>query len=550
MDNYIAEYSEKINNGEIVAGAWIKKWYEHINAGIAEGKFFYNEKKANLAIAFVEKFCRHHEGALAPNLIKLELWQKALLSVLFGIVDDTGNRQFREAFIVVGRKNGKTVLMAAISAYMAFLDGEYGGRIYYAAPKLEQAGLCYEGFYQMVSKEPALAGRVKRRRTDVYIEESNTTAKPLAFNAKKSDGLNISLCVADEVASWGGDQGLKFYEVLKSSFGARTQPLLLSISTAGYLNDGVYDELLKRSTAVLNGASKESRLAPFLYIIDDVEKWNDLDELKKANPNLDISVSSEYMREEIAIAEGSISKKAEFITKYCNVKQNSSSAWLDFKTVDNASGEELTLDDFRGCYCVGGIDLSQSVDLTACCIVVERNKQLYVISKAFMPTERLDTAIAEDGAPYNIFIKNGWADLSGTNFVDYNDCFEWFKQLIEEYKIYPLVVGYDRYSSQYLVDQMKAYGFLMDDVYQGYNLSAVIKQTEGELKDGTIHIGNNNLLKSHLLNAALKHDTESQKVKLIKLGKRTRIDCTAALLDALTVRAKWSDEYGAQLANN
>ena len=236
MNNYIYEYYQKITDGTIIVGRWIKVWYKYVVDGLEKGLFHFDPKKAQKAIRFVENFCRHHEGALAPQLIVLELWQKALLSVLFGVVDDTDHRQFREVVVIIARKNGKTLLAAAIAAYCSFLDGEYGGRIYFAAPKLEQAGLCYDAYYQMISKDPELGQLSKKRRTDIYIANSNTSAKPLAFSAKKSDGLNVSLCVADEVASWPGDAGLKFYEVIKSSFGARTQPMLLAISTAGYVN--------------------------------------------------------------------------------------------------------------------------------------------------------------------------------------------------------------------------------------------------------------------------------------------------------------------------
>ena len=549
MDNYIWAYYQQIKSGEVIVGRWISAWYEHIVTGVEQGLFDYNGKKAALAVTFIERFCRHHEGAKAPQLLKLELWQKALISVLFGIVDKQGLRQFRETIIIMGRKNGKTLLAAAISAYMAFLDGEYGGRIYYAAPKLEQANLCYNAFYQMALKDQTLSARTQKRRSDIYIENSNTTIKPLAFSAKKSDGLNISLCVADEISSWSGDQGLKFYEVLKSSFGARRQPLLLSISTAGYLNDGVYDELIKRATAVLNGTSKETRLAPFLYMIDDPDKWSDINELRKANPNLGVSVSVDYMLDEIAIAEGSLSKRAEFLTKYCNIKQNSSTAWLDFKDVERCSGDELKLEDFKQSYCVGGIDLSQAVDLTSACVLIERKGQLYAFSHFWMPAGRLETATAEDGVPYELFIKQGFLSLSGENYIDPKDCFRWFIDLVEKYEILPLVVGYDRYSATYLVDDLKKYGFKTDDVYQGTNLTPVIREVEGQIKDGILHIGSNNLLKSHFLNSALKHETETQKVKLIKVGNRTRIDGMAALLDAACVRQKWWPEIGLQLKN-
>ena len=547
MNNYIYEYYQGIQDGSIVVGRWIRVWYEFIVKGIEKKTFRFDQKKANKAIRFVENFCHHCEGR--DDLLNLELWQKAILSVLFGVLDKNGNRQFREAVIIMARKQGKTLLASAIIEYMVYLDGEYGAKVYCLAPKLEQANIVYDNFYQMLRKEPELDNLAKKRRSDIYIQEFNTSIKPIAFNAKKSDGFNPQLVVCDEIASWQGDAGLKQYEVMKSALGARRQPLVLSISTAGYQNDGIYDELIKRCTAFLLGNSKESRLAPFLYMIDDVEKWNDINELRKSNPNLGVSVSVDYLLEEIAIAEGSLSKRAEFLTKYCNIKQNSSQAWLDYQTVDGASCEPLELGAFRNSYCVGGIDLSQTTDLTACCVVVEKANKLYVFSHFFMPASRIETATAEDGVPYEIFRQRGFLTLSGDNYVDYNDCFAWFRRLVEEYQIYPLQVGYARFSAHYLVQDMKSYGFHMDDVYQGANLTPVIREFEGIIKDGDIKIGDNDLLKSHLLNSALKFEQEAQKVRLVKVGERKRIDGTAALLDAMCVRQKWYGEIGDQLKN-
>lgn len=279
FSNYIYEYYDGISSGNITVGKWVRLLYEYIVKGLQEGLFTFNAKKANKAIRFIENFCHHCEGR--TDLLKLELWQKAAVSVMFGIVEEDGTRVFREVFIVIGRKNGKTLFASAVIAYMAYLDGEYGAKIYCLAPKLEQANIVYDNFYQMIKKEPELSDLSKKRRSDIYIEESNTAIKPLAFNAKKSDGFNPHLVVNDEVASWRGDGGLKQYEVMKSALGARRQPMILSISTAGYENDGIFDELMKRSTAFLKGGSKERRLLPLLYMIDDVEKWNDLEELKK-----------------------------------------------------------------------------------------------------------------------------------------------------------------------------------------------------------------------------------------------------------------------------
>lgn len=548
-DNYILAYYQAITDGTVVVGKWVRMLYEYIVKGLQARSFFYSHKKAQAAILFIEQFCHHHEGVLAPGRIKLELWQKALISLIFGIVDETGARQFREVFMVIARKNGKTLLAAAIAAYCTFLDGEYGGRIYFTAPKLEQASLCFEAYHQMIRQEPELDAMAQKRRTDIYVAQNNTTAKPLAFSAKKSDGLNVSLAIADECASWSGDQGLKFYEVIKSSFGARRQPLLLAMTTAGYINDGIYDELMKRSTRFLMGESRETRLLPVLYVIDEIDKWNDINELRKSNPNLGVSVSIDYMLEEIAIAEGSLSKKAEFLTKYCNVKQNSSTAWLRSQDIAKCTGPELQLEDFAHSYCVGGIDLSRTTDLTACCVVIQKDDRLHVFSKFFLPREKIDEATARDGVPYRAFVQRGLLAESGDNFVDYKDCLNWFRMLVEQYEILPLYVGYDRYSAQYLVQDMSNYGFKMDDVYQGNNLSPIIDEVDGLIRDGKIDIGDNDLMKIHLLDSAVKQDNETMRKRLVKVSASAHVDGTAALLDAMTVRQKYFNEIGGRLAN-
>ena len=544
--NYIYEYHAKITSGEIVAGKWIKEIYKIIVGGLEKQEYFFNAKAANKAIKFIENFCHHSKGR--NDLIKLELWQKAIVSIIFGIQDEEKTRIFREIFIVIGRKNGKSLFASAIIAYMVYLEPEYGQEIYCLAPKLDQATLVYDGFYKMVQAEDELNELAKKRRSDIYYEETNSFVKPIAFNAKKSDGFNPQLVVCDEMAAWSGDAGLKQYEVMKSALGARRQPMILSISTAGYINDSIYDELMKRSTSFLKGNSKERRLLPFLYMIDDVEKWNDIEELKKANPNMGVSVKESFFTDEIAVAENSLSKRAEFLTKYCNIKQNSSIAWLEYATVDGA-GIEKTVEDFRDCYAVGDIDLSQTTDLTAASVVIERGGVLYSFTQFFMPRDRIESLQATDGVPYDIFVKKGLITLSGENYVDYHDVFNWFIMLLEVYGIRPLKIGYDRYSAQYLVNDMKNYGFHMDDVHQGENLTPVIREFEGIIKDGNFKIAENSLQKTHFLNVALKHNMETRKFRPIKIEQRAHIDGFVSVIDAMTVRQKYWEECGELLKN-
>lgn len=546
--SWIHAYWHEIKSGQAVVGQWIRRLYEIIVGGLQDGTYCFSAKEANRAIEFIESFCHHQAGR--NDLLKLELWQKAAVSLIFGVLDPgDGLRQFREVVLIVARKNGKSIFASAICAYMAYLDGEYGAQIYNLAPKLEQAAIVYEATYRMIQQEAELAALAVKRRSDIYLEGSNTTIRPLAFNAKKADGFNPQLVVCDEIAAWPAEQGLKQYEVMKSALGARRQPLILSISTAGYINDGPYDELLKRSTAWLLGSSKERRLLPILYIIDDVSKWDDIEELRKSNPNMGVSVTEDFFREEIAIAASSMSKRAEFLTKYCNIKQNSSAAWLPWEVVDAACGDHRELEQFRGCYCVGGIDLSQTTDLTSCCVVIEKEGKLYVLSKFFMPANKVDELAEREGVPYRIYISQNLIQESGENYVDYNDCFNWFRALVEDYEILPLQVGYDRYSAQYLVQQMQQYGFHMDDVYQGENLTPVIHECDGLLRDGTLRLGDNNLLKAHFLNVAMKQNAETRKIRPVKIEERCHIDGFVAVIDALTVRQKWYEQIGEQLKN-
>jgi len=550
MDNWIFKYHEAIKKKEVIVGVWVRLSFEILTTGLLNGEWEFNEKKANKAIKFIENFCHHSEGR--SDLLHLELWQKAIVSAIFGIMDKTtGYRQFREVFIIVARKNGKTLFAAAIAAYMTYVDGEYGAKVYFLAPKLDQADLVYDAFYQIVQSDDELDSITKKRRSDIYIKAFNTSVKKIAFNSKKSDGFNPQLVVNDEMEAWPGDQGLKQYEVMTSALGARKQPLIISIATAGYVNDGIFDELFKRATAFLKGNSREKRLLPFIYMIDDIEKWDSIEELKKSNPNLGVSVSAEYYLEQIEIARNSISKKVEFMTKFCNIKQNSAVAWLDYWDVMKCVHEEkpLSLEDFKGCYCVGGIDLSRTTDLTAASIVINRDGINHIFTRFYMPQKRYEVAINEDNTPYNIYRDRGFLFISGENQVDYKDVYNWFIELVKVYKIKPLKIGYDRYSANYLVEDLKTAGFHTDDVYQGTNLTPILHEFEGNLKDGLFDFGDNSMLAAHFLNVAVDINLNDSRMKPVKIEKRMRIDGAMSVFDALTMVSKYHNEIGKKLLN-
>ena len=553
-ENAILTYYQAIQDGSEEVGKWIRLLYEMILDGLQDKSWFYDSVRAWNAIRFMQRYCHHNKGPLAPQRIVFDLWQRASLSLIFGIVDGDGKRQWTEVLWEIGRKMGKSIIAGGIGNYFAYAAGEFGSEIYYLAPKIDQADLCFSAFEFNVNAEPELQKRTKSTKyRGLVIAESNTTVKKLPFSDRKSDGYNPMFYCADEVASWVGERGLKQWEVMVSGTGAREEPLGLAISSGGYENGGIFDEFEKRGTAVLKGTSREKHFLPIIYKIDDQEKWDDINELRKSLPGLGRSVSVKFILNQIDIARESISKKNEFLTKYCNIKQNASTAWFPASAVKKAFGYNRTLDEFRNHYCLGGIDLSQTTDLTSACVLIEQEGIVWIHSHFWLPAERLQEATQRDGIPYQAYIDRGFLSLSGDEFIDYHDVYDWFLRLVKDYKILPLQIGYDRYSAQYLVQDLERASFHMESVFQGFNLTGIEDNFEGMLREGRIRcMDDNDLLKIHMLDSAQQIETNTSahpRKKLVKLSKNAHVDGVAALLDAMCMRQNHWAEMGKRLMN-
>ena len=554
-ESAILQYWNEINSGGVNVGKWIRLLYDVILQGLQEKRWFYDHHLAENAMRFIERFSHHYRGKLAPGRLKLDLWERACISLIFGIVDAEGKRQFTEVFWLIGRKMGKTLLAAAIACYMAYAAGEFGSEIYFLAPKLDQADLCYGAFEFNVHAEPELDVITKSTKyRGLIIQERNTTVKKLAFTSKKSDGYNPQFYCADEVAAWPGVNGLRQWEVMVSGTGAREEPLGMAISSGGYEHDGLFDELMKRGTGFLMGNSKEQHILPLIYMIDDPEKWDDLEELEKSLPGLGSSVPKWFIEREIVTAHESISKEVEFKTKYANLQQNLSTAFLKAEDINKMFGWRKPMEEIRGHYVVTGVDLSQSIDLTCCVLICEVDGILWTKAHFWIPGKRLDEAMKRDGVPYDIYIKKGFLSLSGEEFIDTNDVLQWHMDLVKKYKVYPLMVGYDRWSSMEWVQKMTNRHFKTDSVTQGFNLSNVMDKVEGLIREGRLRdMDDNDLLKIHLADAAQKLESGADRAHprkmLVKISTKAHVDGMAALMDAVAMREfKWN-ELGPRLQN-
>ena len=554
-ESAILQYWNEIDSGGVNVGKWIRLLYEVILQGIAEKRWFYDHRLADNAVRFIERYCHHYKGKLAPQRIKLSLWQKAAISLIFGIVDASGKRQFTQVFWLCGRKQGKTIISAAIATYMSYAANEYGAEVYFLAPKIDQADLCYSALEFNVHAEPELDTITKSTKyRGLMIQETNTMVKKLAFSSKKSDGYNPQFYCADEVAAWPGVAGLRQWEVMASGTGAREEPLGLAISSGGYENEGLFDELMKRGTAFLMGNSREQHILPILYMVDDREKWNDITELEKSLPGMGESVSREFIQREIDSAAESISKEIEVKTKYANLKENLETAWLRAEDINKAFGWRIPMEELKGHYVVGGYDLSQVIDLTAAGFICEIDGILWVKAHFWLPRKRLEEATKRDGVQYETYIRKGFLSLSGDEFVDSNDVLTWFMDLVRKYKIYPLMVGYDRWSATELNLKMTEKHFKTDTVTQGFNLSNVADTFEGLLREGKIRdMDDNDLLKIHMADSAMKMENTLERAHprrmLVKLSSKAHVDGVAMLLDAMAMRVFNWDKLGSRLQN-
>ena len=553
-ESAILQYWNEIKTGGITVGKWIRLLYDVILQGLTEHRWYYSQERAENAVRFIGRYCHHYKGKLAPQRIKLSLWERATICLIFGIVDDHVRRMFVEVFLVVGRKQGKTILCAAICTYLAYC-GEYGSECYALAPKIDQSDLLFSAVEYNVHAEPELESITKSTKyRGLYIQETNTTIKKLAFSSKKSDGYNPMFWSADEVAAWPGVNGLRQWEVMVSGTGAREEPLGIALSSGGYEKEGLFDELMKRGTGFLMGNSREKHLLPIIYMIDEPDKWDNLEELEKSLPGLGESVSREFIKKEIDVAHESISKEIEFKTKYCNLQQNLSTAFLKAEDINKGFGWRRQLSEWKNFYCVAGVDLSQTTDLTSACIVIEEEGVLWVHSHFWLPANRLEEATKRDKIPYEIYLRKGFLSLSGEEFINNDDVLHWFMDLVKQYRIFPLQLGIDRWSAQDLVQKLKQKSFHTEMVTQGFNLSGVMDTFEGLLREGRIRdMDDNDLLKIHLADAAQQQESSTQyahpRKKLVKISKNAHVDGMAALLDAMAMRQfKWT-ELGKRLMN-
>lgn len=538
--NYILAYYNLFKSGKIEVSEKIKKTYEKIIFDLNNpDKYHFDIDKANRPIEFIEKFCKHSKGQWAGKPVVLDLWQKAIIQTVFGFVDEKGFRKYREVFIVVARKNGKSTLLSAIGLYMLFADGEGGAQVCCVASKKDQAKIVFEEASNMVSQSKLLKKHIRKRKGDLYVDLTFSTFEPLASDSNTLDGLNMHCGILDEVHAW---KDRNIYDVSKQSMGARQQPLLFTITTAGFVRENIYDSLYELSEDILNDVKQDERFICFIYELDSRKEWLTPKAYEKANPGLGTIKSIDYLKEQVKRAKNDKNYLPTLLTKDFNVRETGVGAWLSFEVVDNK--ETFALEELKGCYGIGGVDLSSVGDLTCASCLIRKKDKLYLAQMYWIPEEKAKQKEKEDKVPYSIWKEKGFIRFCLGTMVNFSDVTAWFNELRDEYNIYTVWVGYDQWGANQWADDMKNNAYVLEPVIQGAKtMSTPMKIIAADLESKKINYNNNPILKWCLTNTQIEID-KNDNIRPVKgRNAKQRIDGAVSFIDSYVVYQRHFDDF-------
>lgn len=547
----ITEYWELIESGKEVVGVKIRATYRKLAADVKSKNrlWYYSHARANHALEFIENFCHHSKGKKGGKPVILELWEKAMLATIFGFIDIEGNREYREAMLIVGKKNGKSLLASCVGLYMQIGDSEPGSEVYAVATMKDQAKIVWMEAKRMVNKSPVLKKRIRTLVAEMVSDFNDGIFKPLASNVDSLDGKNVHAGLFDEIHQWKNGKAL--YDIIADGTTAREQPLIFITSTAGTIREDIYDQKYDEATRVINGyfdpdGYKDDHFIAFIYELDSRKEWLDPACYKKANPGLGTIKNEKTLAAKVEKAKANSMLVKNLVCKEFNVRETSSESWLNFDDLNNTDTFDIA--ELKPRYGIGGLDLSSTTDLTCATVIfkVRDNETLYVKQMYWLPADLLEQRTKEDKIPYNVWHEQGLLRVSDGNKINYKDVVAWFLEVQNEMDIYIYKIGYDSWNSQYIVDELQqAFGKESTEaVIQGKKtMSAPMKSFASDLKAKKINYNNNSILKWNLANAAIDVD-KNDNIQLMKTSNsRRRIDGVASLLDAYIALERNYDNY-------
>ncbi|WP_195199241.1 terminase large subunit [Faecalispora jeddahensis] len=544
--NYVLAYWEAIESGKVVTSRRVRAVYERLAREITspdpDSPYYFDEEVGERPILFAERFCKQSQGVIGSPLV-LELFQKAYIQTLFGFLEkETGFRRYRETMFLVGRKNGKSTLLAAIALYLLIADYEGAAEIYSVATKKDQAKKVLTEAINMVKQSPELRAVLKKRRNDLYFPATASIFEALASDSNTLDGLNSHAVIIDELHAIK-DRNL--YEVMKQSTSSRRQPLVIMITTAGTVRESVFDSLYEIACDIADGKTKEDTFLPILYELDAREEWTDPTKWQKANPGLGTIKQYKTLAQFVERAKNSPDDLPGVLCKDFNIRETPGTIWLSYEEIKNDLRFKMA--EVYNTYAIGGCDLSATTDLTCATLLIRRpgDPIVYVLQQYFLPQKRLDTLDEKNTneAPYKAWRDRRLLTVCEGNRVDYSQVTEWFCQMRDEYKIDAIKVGYDRALAGYWVDEMKSNGFDMEPVAQGpFTWSQPMREMGAALADKIVNYNKNPILIWCLTNTAAKKSGINN-IQPIKITEKRRIDGMVSLLNAWVIYVKYYEDF-------
>lgn len=551
-------------DGSIVAGRRIKKLAEIMLPRIREGykQWRYDVDAATRPVEFIERFCMIPSGKLGVPFI-LEPYERMIVELVFGFIDENEKRQFQYALIIMARKQGKTSIGAAIELYMLLADGEGAPQCYNAATSKGQASLAYGAAWRMVRQSPKLSKYLRkgvvteRAETGIICDGNMGYAIPLSKQSDHLDGLDVSFCLLDEMAA---AEDRSVFDLVRQGTGAREQPLFLAITTNGFVRDGLFDSEHQYGYDWLEGKIDDDRFLPIFFEQDDRSEVFDGDERMwlKSNPGLmhpdaghiNGGVKSlEYLRSQVLKGKNDSSYIPTLLTKDFNIPANSATAFLTFEEAVNNTPYELT-SDFR--YCIVGMDAADTLDLNAATAIFMRPGDNYIYRKSmyWIAEEQViqnnNSMRGRDGVPYQLYAEKGLLRIVPGSYVPRVVFVDWIRELAQEYGLYTRWVGYDPWRMESIVPDLRMLvgEQNVEPVRQGARTySEPLKQLKAYMRDGLVIDGGNNLDHMCNLNAAVKVDSNLNYTVVKKDGPTSRIDGFMALVDAFVCYQRHIEDY-------
>lgn len=559
--SWLLEYREAIRRGEIMAGVEMITELDNLLADLDDPQYRYDTELSDLIISFIENCCKLTVAPFYGKPFVLELWQKAFIEASFSFQIrsiDSGEwvQRFQEILLLIARKNGKTELIAAILFTLLIL-GSPGSQIVCSGTNDNIASICYDTIDRMrLLVDPKSVDTWKNQKGIKCTINGNFIFK-LSDSSRGKEGRNIDAAGIDELHELATDG---IYKPIQQSTGVKEKYIIFMFSSEGFINDGFLDTKTKEYRDIIYGTDRSEsakRKLPWIYSMDsEAEVWEVNEDginpnWQKANPSVGKIKKWSYLRDRVDEARRRKADRAFVLSKDFNFKVSNSSAWLDKSDYDYIS--EFDLEEFRGSWCIGAVDLSETTDTTNAKVMLRRagDNRKYILSHYWIPESKLDTAADKNaGAKYHEWAQRGMVTICEGNDNDLSLVADWFFELVQKHGIQFLKFGYDQRFKQDWVKRMEYYGWTDKEDLIMINqspdvLHTAICQTEADLHDHLI-VGLNDVDKWCFGNAALKINSQGRSL-VVKIDgqKERKIDgavCSVILQETFNrVKADWND---------